>query len=112
EDLVTGPDGAAQIDPATGLFATRTVRDKVVDFFDFGQFKDLWLNLRADVGATTYFSEIAMTRTLDNPRRDGMLSAVRYPERVPDKLAPRKDELIRELEAGGGTDANLRIYEF
>ena len=104
DDLVTGADGIPQVDPMTGLFATRTTRDKALDFFDFGQFKDLWLNLRVDVGATTYFSEIAMTQTLDNLRRDGMLSAVQYLKRIPDKLVPQKDELIQELEDSAGAD--------
>ena len=101
EDVLTGPDGLPQIDPATGLLATRKVRRKVADWFDFSAFKNLWLNLRVDVGATTYFSEIAVTQTLDNLRRDGMLSAVQYLKRIPDKLIPQKDELIAELESGG-----------
>lgn len=103
DDVVTGSDGLPQIDPATGLLATRKVKQKVADWFDFSLFKNLWLNLRVDVGATTYFSEIAMTQTLDNLRRDGMLSAVQYLQRIPDKLIPQKDELIAELESGGVT---------
>lgn len=104
DDLVTGSGDIPQVDPVTGLFATRTTREKALDFFDFGQFKDLWLNLRVDVGATTYFSEIAMTQTLDNLRRDGLLSAVQYLKRIPDKLVPQKDELIQELESNVGAD--------
>ena len=66
--------------------------------FDFSQFKHLWLNLRVDVGATTYFSEIAMTQTLDNLRHDGTLDVIQYLERIPDKLIPKKQELIDELK--------------
>ena len=101
-DFITGPDGLPQIDPVTGLFATKTVRENVADFFDFGRFKNLWLKLRTDAGATTYYSEIAMTQTLDNLRRDGLLSAIQYLERIPDKLIPRKKELIEELQNGMG----------
>ena len=102
ETPVEGPGGAVPYDSTTGQFLTNTEREPVVDFFDFGAFKNLWLNLRVDVGATTYFSEIAVVQTLDNLRRDGMLTAVQYLERVPDKLVPRKDELIRELQTGTG----------
>ena len=94
---MTGPDGLPVIDPNTGLMATQSIRRKAVESFDFSQFKHLWLNLRADVGATTYFSEIAMTQTLDNLRADGTLDVIQYLERLPDKLLPKKAELIEEL---------------
>ena len=58
--------------------------------------------MRADVGATTYFSEIAMVQTLDNLRRDGVLDAINYLERIPDKLIPRKRELIDQLQVQAG----------
>ncbi len=78
---------------------TQMTTKKTVMEFDFSKFKHLWLNMRVDVGATTYFSEIAMSQTLDNLRRDGTLDVIQYLERIPDKLIPRKDELIRELRA-------------
>jgi hypothetical protein len=95
---VTGPDGMPMIDPMTGMMQTQTLVRKVVREFDFSQFKHLWLNLRVDAGATTQFSEIAMTQTLDNLRRDGTLDVIQYLERLPDKLIPKKQELIDELK--------------
>lgn len=86
------------IDPMTGMMQTQKFVRKVVQEFDFSQFKHLWLNLRVDVGATTYFSEIAMTQTLDNLRQDGTLDVIQYLERIPDKLIPKKQELIDELK--------------
>ena len=86
------------IDPMTGQMATQKFVRKVVEEFDFSQFKHLWLNLRVDVGATTYYSEIAMTQTLDNLRHDGTLDVIQYLERIPDKLIPKKQELIDELK--------------
>ena len=38
-----------------------------------------------------------MTQTLDNLRQNGTLDVIQYLERVPDKLIPRKAELIQEL---------------
>jgi hypothetical protein len=82
----------------TGQMMTQKFVRKVLKEFDFSQFKHLWLNLRVDVGATTYFSEIAMTQTLDNLRQDGTLDVIQYLERIPDKLIPKKQELIDELK--------------
>ena len=98
EEFITGPDGKPQIDPQTGQMMTQKIVRKVLKEFDFSQFKHLWLNLRVDVGATTYFSEIAMTQTLDNLRADGTLDVIQYLERIPDKLIPKKQELIDELK--------------
>ncbi len=98
EEMVMGPGGVPQLDPATGQISTRKLSRKVVQEFDFSLFKHLWLNMRVDVGATTYFSEIAMTQTLDNLRKDGTLDVIAYLERIPDKLIPKKQELINQLK--------------
>lgn len=98
EELVTDGTGQPVLDPMTGLLRTTTVERRVAELFDFTQFKNLWFNIRVDAGATTYYSEIAMVQTLDNLRKDGVLETVDYLERVPDKLIPRKAELIQELK--------------
>ena len=85
---------------------------KILSQYNFSTFRNLWLNIAADVGATTYYSEIAMVQTLDNLRRDGTLDVIDYLERIPDKLIPRKAELISKLKefanqqvAGSSTQA-------
>lgn len=98
EEMVTGADGNPELDPMTGMMRTTTITRRCVEEFDFSQFKHLWLNLRVDVGATTYFSEIAMTQTLDNLRRDGVLNVLQYLERIPDKLIPQKEDLIQAIK--------------
>ncbi len=70
---------------------------KITIDFDFSIFKNLWFNLRTDIGASNRFDEIALTQTLDNLRRDGVLNSIQYLERLPDRFLPRKDELIAEL---------------
>lgn len=98
QDVVTNPStGMPMLDPMTGQMMTNTVSRRVVELFDFTRFKNLWFNIRVNAGATTYFSEIAMVQTLDNLRRDGMLEIVDYLERIPDKLVPRKAELVQKL---------------
>lgn len=97
EEIVTGPDGTPLIDPMTGTMMQNTVSRRVLESFDFRQFKHLYLNIRVDVGATSTYSEISIVQTLDNLRRDGTLEIIDYLERIPDKLIPRKAELIAEL---------------
>ena len=40
-----------------------------------------------------------MTQTLDNLRDAGVLDVVQYLERIPDRLIPGREALIRELKA-------------
>ena len=105
EEPVLGVDGKQLIDPMTGKPASTKVSRRVVEEFDFSVFKHLWLNISVDVGATTYYSEIAMVQTLDNLRRDGTLNIIEYLERMPDKLITRKQELIESLKK----QANLPV---
>ena len=104
EEPVLGADGQQLIDPVTGKPAFTKVSRRVVEEFDFSIFKHLWLNVSVDVGATTYYSEIAMVQTLDNLRRDGTLSIIEYLERMPDKLITRKQELIESLKKRMGAE--------
>lgn len=97
---VTGPDGLPQLNP-DGTMAMETVTRRVVEPYDFSRFKALWLAMRVDVGASSCFSEIAMTQTLDNLRANGTLDVIQYLERLPDKLIPRKAELVEELKKAG-----------
>ena len=105
EEPVLGAAGKQLFDPMTGKPASTKVSRRVVEEFDFSVFKHLWLNISVDVGATTYYSEIAMVQTLDNLRRDGTLNIIEYLERMPDKLITRKQELIESLKK----QANLPV---
>ncbi|MBQ4490735.1 MAG: hypothetical protein II965_05745, partial [Pyramidobacter sp.] len=90
------------IDPMTGQMQTKTVVHRVIEDFDFSQFKNLWFNIKVNAGATTQYSEIAMVQTLDNLRREGTLEIIDYLERIPDKLIPRKQELIDTIKQRTG----------
>ncbi len=105
DEPVLGADGQQLIEPMTGKPASTKVSRRVVEEFDFSVFKHLWLNISVDVGATTYYSEIAMVQTLDNLRRDGTLNIIEYLERMPDKLITRKQELIESLKKRLGEES-------
>ena len=102
---LTKAGGAPIIDAKTGQMPMERRKRKVVERFDFSCFKQMWLNVSCDVGATTYFSEIALTQTLDNLRREGALDLIQYLERLPDQHIPAKQELIEELKARQGKEA-------
>lgn len=105
EETVTDSTGKPIIDPATGLMQTEIVKRRVIQEYDFSRLKNLWMNISVEVGATTRFSEIAMVQTLDNLRRDGTLDLISYLERIPDRLIPRKQELIDKLREQQSTQA-------
>lgn len=110
-EIVTDPNtGAPRIDPMTGMMVTQQMKRKVVEDFDFTQFKHLWFNIVVNAGATTYYSEIAMVQTLDNLRRDGTLDVIDYLERLPDKLLPRKDELVQKMRDAMGVPENYSQF--
>lgn len=98
EEPVMDTTGGPSLDPMKGTMLTKTQSRRVMEEYDFSQLKHLYLNVSIDAGATTYYSEIAMVQTLDNLRRDGTLDIIAYLERIPEKLIPRKEELIEELK--------------
>ena len=101
-EMALSETGAPVLEEATGRVKTEKRKRTVIERFDFTRFRDLYLKVSTDVGESTYFSEIAMTQTLDNLRREGAMDLIQYLERVPEKLIPRKAELIAELKEKGG----------
>ncbi|MDF1507628.1 hypothetical protein PZE06_05460 [Robertmurraya sp. DFI.2.37] len=71
--------------------------EKRVVEFDFSQFKNMWYDVRADVGESSYWSEIASIQTLDNLLNNGHLDIINYLERVPVEYIPQKEELIADI---------------
>ena len=98
ETPIQDAGGNYTTDPNTGMWMTNKETKRVLEMFDFSQFKRLWFNVVVNTGATSYYSEIAMVQTLDNLRRDGTMDIIDYLERIPDKLIPLKAELIAKLK--------------
>lgn len=70
--------------------------------FDFAALKELRLSVRLDVGASSYWSEMANVQTLENLKMNGDISTVQFLERLPSGYLAKKQELIDELKAAGG----------
>lgn len=66
---------------------------------DFSQLREYPMMLKLDVGASSYYSEIAAMQTLDNLLMNGQISLVQYLERIPDSYMPAKRALIEEKRA-------------
>lgn len=65
--------------------------------FDFGALRGRPLELKLDVGASSYWSEIAAMQTMDNLLSQGKIDIVDYLERIPDGYIAKKEELIDKL---------------
>jgi hypothetical protein len=66
--------------------------------YDFSKFKNMWLNVRADVGESSYWSEIASLSTMDKLLEGQYIEFIDYLERVPDEYIPQKQELISKIK--------------
>jgi hypothetical protein len=78
---------------------------KVMEEFDFGILKKVRFGVKQDVGASSYWSEIANMQTLDNLLMNKHINAVQYLERMPNGYIAKKEALIAELKGQtmGGT---------
>ena len=79
-------------------FMQQQTPEQISPKFDFSELKKLPMMLKLDVGASSYYSEIAAMQTLDNLLMNGHITAVQYLERVPDGYVPKRRALISELK--------------
>lgn len=83
--------------------------DGVVVDLDFSVLKDVPCGVKLDVGASSYWSEIASMQTLDNLLLQGKISTVEYLKRLPEGQISDKQALIDALEAQGGQPGEQEV---
>ena len=66
--------------------------------FDFSILKKLHFNVELDVGASSYWSEIASMQTLDNLLMQNKISTVEYLKRLPAGQITDRETLIAVLQ--------------
>ena len=71
---------------------------KVIVPFDFSILKEIPFTVELDVGASSYWSEIASMQTLDNLLMQGKISTVEYLKRIPVGQITDRETLIAVLE--------------
>lgn len=67
--------------------------------FDFSRLKEVQLSIKQDVGASSYWSEMASMQTLDNLLMNKHITLKQYLERLPSGYISKKQELLDELAA-------------
>lgn len=88
---------AEQLDNGQGLMGAQPESQPVL--FDFSTLKNHPMQLKLDVGASSYYSEIASIQTLDNMLQNSRIDTLQYLERIPDGYIPARRALINELRA-------------
>ena len=81
------------------MFAGMEVPDQITMDFDFKTLRDHPMTIKLDVGASSYYSEIASIQTLDNLLQTGQIDVIQYLERIPDGYVPARRALVAELKA-------------
>lgn len=67
--------------------------------FDFAQLKNFPVAIKQDVGASSYWSEMANMQTLDNLLMNHHITLQQYLERLPSGYISKKQELIQQAKA-------------
>ena len=80
-------------------FAGQEMPEEICMDFDFSLLRQHPMALKLDVGASSYYSEIAAMQTLDNLLKGGHITALQYLERIPDGYVPARRALINEMKA-------------
>lgn len=75
-------------------FAGKDPEELETVLFDYGILNDMPMALKLDVGASSYWSEMASVQTLDNLLMQDKISIEEYLERIPDGYIPKRQELI------------------
>ena len=71
--------------------------------FDFSVLKNFPVAIKQDVGASSYWSEMANMQTLDNLLMNHHITLKQYLERLPSGYISKKQELIQEIKAMSAT---------
>lgn len=75
-------------------FAGKDPEELGTVLFDYGILNDMPMALKLDVGASSYWSEMASVQTLDNLLMQDKIAIEEYLERIPDGYIPKRQELI------------------
>lgn len=67
--------------------------------FDFSDLKEVQLAIEMEVGASSYWSEMASMQTLDNLLMNNLITPEQYIERLPAGYVSKKEELLADLRA-------------
>lgn len=87
------------ISPEAIEFAGMEADADITVEFDFNALKSTPMRLKLDVGASSYWSEIASMQTLEGLIQNGLIDVVDFLERVPDGYISKRQELLQKYKA-------------
>lgn len=67
--------------------------------FDFTTLRKIQVGIKQDVGASSYWSEMASMQTLDNLLMNHLITPTQYIERLPSGYITKREELLMEMRA-------------
>lgn len=67
--------------------------------FNFAELKEIQLTIEQEVGASSYWSEMASMQTLDNLLMNNLITPEQYIERLPNGYINKKEKLLADLRA-------------
>lgn len=79
-------------------YAGMTQTQEIVQQFDYAIFRDTPMDLKLDVGASSYWSETASVQTIENLLMQNKIRTVQFLERLPAGYVPKLQELIEDLK--------------
>lgn len=79
--------------------------------FNGERYRELVINARVDVGASTLWSESQSVRTLDNLFSAQVIDVIQYLERLPKGVVPNLNALIREMKKANEAAAQAASAE-
>lgn len=90
------------------LFSGISADEAVPVEFDFSVLKSQPMHIKLDVGASSYWSEVATAQTLDNLLQLGAIDLVDYLERIPDGYISKRQELLSKYRGAAKTPGEVQ----
>lgn len=76
--------------------------------FDFSILKEIPLTIEQEVGASSYWSEMASMQTLDNLLMNHLITPEQYIERLPNGYINKKQEILADFRAASAAAAQMQ----
>lgn len=96
----------AMDEPGEQPLGMQLPRQSFTEQFDFALMKNFPIAIKQDVGASSYWSEMANMQTLDNLLMNHQITLKQYLERIPSGYISKKQELIQEIKAMSAIPSN------
>lgn len=95
----------SELSPEVAQFAGIDATGTMTETFDFGVLREMPMRLKLDVGASSYWSEVASIQTLSNLLERGSIDIVDFLERIPSGYIADQEKLLAKYRRMQGPAA-------